>query len=266
MIYEESNCFLGLQPTTFHCKKLHWVLAQGQALDRYLFLHPGLLIRCICEIQILHGTITSTKQKKQKPGQLEIDVPTPPLKRPLCVTFVRCQRKLLTSSLALAQEGTKPFVPFHPVRPVAERVRLGLGKYKSEGKVLKNCSEHFHHIVPLFLNFSAPSLVLILIDSYSQVVVHFWDAEQSNVIGQIQGSLEDDDKNQLEYTSAFPGFTLSQSHPQAAGLKGCDKSSLGSSSWAIAKCKEYTFNVDQLLLSAILPTGPIKSGTAKKHY
>lgn len=68
----------------------------------------------------------------------------------------------------------KPFAPpFHPVRPVAERVRLGLGKYKSEGKVLKNWSEHFHHIVLLFLNFSAPSLVLILIDSYSQVVVHF---------------------------------------------------------------------------------------------
>ncbi len=59
---------------------------------------------------------------------------------------------------------------------------------------------------------------------------------------QIQGSLEDDDKNQLEYTSSFPGFRFSQSH-QAAVLKGCDKSSLGSSNWA-AKCKEYTFDVD----------------------
>ena len=86
------------------------------------------------------------------------------------------------------------------------------------------------------------------------------------MIGQIQGSLEDDDKNQLEYTSSSPRFTLSQFHPQAAGLKGCNKSSLGSSSWAIAKCKEYTFNVDQFLLSAILPTGPIKSGTSKKQY
>lgn len=100
------------------------------------------------------------------------------------------KRKFWSSSLALAQEGTKPFAPFHPVRPVAERVRLGLGKYKSEGKVLNNWSEHFHHIVLLFLNFSVPSLVLILIDSYSQVVVHFWgcgakqrDRANSGIIG-----------------------------------------------------------------------------------